>query len=481
MKKGTKIFLVVLLVLVIVAGAAFAAIWFLTDLLKTPEQLYSKYIAEAQTKMLAFSDYDKTKSYAEKLEKESYSIDGSVSINAKYTNEKLSLDDLVTIGLKKDVEEEKAELDLGLNFSSSENIDFKLVADDNKMGLAISDVTAKMIAIDLDDIESLLTNLGASQKDIDNIKDTFAKAAEYIEKGVSTSSTSIEKLKADLEDVLTESLKGASYEKRDGYVRLTLTENELKEIVVKVFKAIYNNKDVREMIETSQAGAANVEEMVKDMEKSLSKTSLGGLTVTVDVYKPENGVSKIVITSGVGGIAVPITITVSDSKIEIDAGYVIYTITKEENGDTRVINAKLEMAPALAASMGNQKYGMDITLTSKGIGTDKVKEEIVAEYAMSGYEIEFKAAVNTVFGKPEIDSIDDSNAIIINKFSKEQVETLFEQLSQKLEQVITTKVTNSKFTERVEGFVSAATTRQTNSINTNSNSYGYDFDTIYTF
>ena len=139
------------------------------------------------------------------------------------------------------------------------------------------------------------------------------------------------------------------------------------------------------------------------------------------------------------------------------------------------------MAPALAASMGNQKYGMDITLTSKGIGTDKVKEEIVAEYAMAWYEIEFKAAVNTVFGKPEIDSIDDSNAIIINKFSKEQVETLFEQLSQKLEQVITTKVTNSKFTERVEGFVSAATTRQTNSINTNSNSYGYDFDTIYTF
>ena len=478
MKKGTKIFLVVLLVLVIVAGVAFAAIWFLTDLLKTPEQLYNKYIAEAQTKMLAFSDYEKTKSYAEKLENDSYTIDGAVSVNAKYQYEKLSLDDLITIGLKKDVDAEKAELDLGLNFSSSENIDFKLIADNNKMGLAISDVTAKMIAIDLDDMESLLTNLGASQSDIDSIKETFEKVAQCIEKGITTSSTSVEKLKSDLEDVLKESLKGASYEKRDGYVRLTLTENELKEITVKVFKAIYNNKDVRSMIEASQAGVSNVDQMVKEFEQSLNRVSLNGFTVTIDVYKPENGTSKIVITSGVSGIAVPITITVTDNKIEIDAGYVIYTITKEENADTRVINAKLEMAPALAASLGNQKYGMNVTLTSKGIGTNKVKEEIVAEYAMSGLEMEIKATVDTTFGKPEIDSIDDSNAIIINKFSEEQITTLFDQLSKKLEQVITTKVTNSKISEKIEEFVGAVEGRQTVK---STNSYGYDFDTIYTF
>ena len=128
--KKVLVAFIIILVILIICGGAFAYIFYQTDLLKTNAQLFSKYGKEAINDIAEFFYDENINAYYEKKLSSNSENDGNVNIKVQINNddEDVTLNDTaLTFNGATDVYNKKAEQNIDLNYSNNEKFSFAYV------------------------------------------------------------------------------------------------------------------------------------------------------------------------------------------------------------------------------------------------------------------------------------------------------------------------------------------------------------------
>ena len=175
MKKAKKIAIIFAIVLLI-GACAFAAVYYLTDIFKTPQDAFYSYIEKA-------AKMDNATSYQEMLEElkaakeKSYKSETSIGveidskrISDKQTQQMQNMLKNVKLNVNSNVKpsENKSTSEISLNFGGFSAGDLKLVKDGEVFGIKSDLLDNKYIAVENNNLKDLFSKLGAKTTNIPN-------------------------------------------------------------------------------------------------------------------------------------------------------------------------------------------------------------------------------------------------------------------------------------------------------------------------
>lgn len=177
MKKGKGILVIfILLLIVILAGGAYAYIK--TDLLKTPEQLFKKYLINniAQIANVNIAPFNEV---SERMENELTETNLNIILNGEAIGEEETYK--LNIKTSTDFQNKNESTDISINQGENVLIEGTLALTNNKYGIKIPDIYSKYIALENRDFKKLAKTLGADEEELKTIPDSIKEPNPFTE------------------------------------------------------------------------------------------------------------------------------------------------------------------------------------------------------------------------------------------------------------------------------------------------------------
>lgn len=305
--KGKKILLIIIILLMlilIVAGGAYAYI--ATDLLKTPEQLFKKYLIKGAQEISKFN----TEPYGEvfkkmKTEPVEISINSDLKAQLPYntnaeeegeSSEKQSLKislitDLANNGLSFLIDMKKEDKDIfGAEFAISNNI----------YGIHVDGLHDKYIAVENRDFKKIAKTFGASEETINKIPDSLPELKTLSgEENVKLVKVILKHLNNEMEKVEANSYSKEEYtiddldgEKVEGTkYSLTMQSSQYSDIIMNTTKALVEDEEFTNLVNKSIV--ENLKEQINNEESLEKEENNDNSNITISLYTSNGKTVKL--------------------------------------------------------------------------------------------------------------------------------------------------------------------------------------------
>lgn len=164
-KKVVLILIILLLLVLVVAGGAYAYI--ATDLFKSDEQLFKKYLINGALEISKFNSEPYGEAF-ERMDKEPTEI----TLTAKTDEERYQKQETKLV-LKTDVPNKNESLSLNIKVDDDEYMNADLLITDNIYAVHVDGLHDKYIAAENKDLKKIAKNLGAEDEVVELIPDTI--------------------------------------------------------------------------------------------------------------------------------------------------------------------------------------------------------------------------------------------------------------------------------------------------------------------
>ena len=437
--KGTKIIrnvIIILLVLIIVLGGIFAYLYFCTDIFKTDKQLFFKYASQIVASENGFID-NKVTNYYEKQTNTPFENNGQISINvednsstANSTREVLDILNGFNIEFSgaTDKANNKAEQNININYTKDVSLPITYRHDGDTYGLQTDDVSQKFVAVENNNLKEFMENLGVT--DTSNIPDRI-EMPQAFENLIYTEEEK-ETVKQKYMTVLDEQLQEEQFTKQkseDGTYSYTLTiQNEqIKNLIIALLTELQNDDITLGKINSvvAEYDLATIEP--EDISSIIS--DLQDSTVEEGEYV--------------------ITITQKDlvlNSITVENGIQKLTIQKQNQDGNLVYSLGIENLDE-----GESQMNLNFNITLSGLNEmQNVQEKY--EYVVESFEdsesiakitFSFENTSNFV-DSVNIEGLSDDNAMILNDYDPEQLQTFMGLLVQRISAI------NADYMEQLE-------------------------------
>lgn len=428
-KKTLLIIIITILILLILAGGVFAYLFLATDIFKSNKELFAKYItsmADEETGFIPIS----IEQYENKKLNTAYENKGGFSVNTQILADTTSDTSMQAINNainsanntniafngKVDNPNKKVEENIQINYSDTVNMPFIYRQDGDKYGIqADSILPSYMVAVENNNLAVLFQNLGAI--DVSNIPNKIE----------TTQLQSLKLTEDEKNHILTnyimpiyENMPEESFSKvnnSDGsttYTYSTTTE-ELKNMLIQILETFNNDtvmiNKVNSIWQEIQA-VSNINDGSKleagqldSMISNLKSQSIQSENIQINLTQKDGITNKISVTSE------DINIEILKEQTESNINYEFKVNDEQENS-------------------GSIKIGYE------GINTNSVTEKYEINYVASEMINVKYTLTNTVTFNNQI-NIDPmgSNTILLNNYSKEQLQPFVMQLATKTAEV----------------------------------------------
>ena len=431
-KKGLIITIIVLVVLLVLAGGAFAYIYFGTDLLLSERQGFEKYAIQLVVGENKFISSN-LESYFNRKETTPYTTDGSISVatmligDAASTNSTevqklvdiLRYSDQASISFegKVDNANKKFEQNISINYSDTVKFPFTYRVDGDIYGIQSDEIGATFIAIDNNNLPELFQNLGATDvTGIPNkLESTELQSANFTdEERAHILNTYILPIYNGITDD-----KFSKQDNSDGSVTytLTLTTQELKNMLLQALEILKEDQlmiDKLNGIAQELYGDNYNEETMEINQKSIQESisnigsaSIEDGTVQLGITQSDRRVNKISINYG--------EITINISKLSSNQSGDNYNISILKGGYTL----------------------FDLEMSYSVIDTNSLHEQYIATVNIENKTTTKYHYSNTVtFGSNiSFEPLNATNSAILNSYSTEQLLPFLGQLGIRIVQI----------------------------------------------
>lgn len=426
-KKGLIIGIIVLIVLLILTGAAFAYIYFGTDLLKTNKELFAKYTVLAMSEEDGFFPKVLT-DYGVKKETMAYENSGSFSVNNQViSNDNISLEVLgvfqalveksneanITFSGKTDRANRLVEEDISINYSDTVNLPFKYKQDGDLYGIQADILSPIYFAVENNNLQDLLLKLGATDVSgmPNRIEPTVIESLQFTdEEKTYTLNNYIMPVYNNLQEE-----KFSKNENSDGsndYI-LTLTFDEVQDILVQTLQTLSNDQMMLAKINNilqelyGESIDTITSQDVQSLIEELQGATVNQGNVVITVTEEDRKTSKITLDFNDADAKIIIAITKSQNESRIFYDYNIDIITSDIQG----INFNMQML-------------------YNGINTDNVSESInITTVIPEMMNLSYSYSNNISFGNVSIEPFDSNNVAILNNYPAEQLQPFVAQLA----------------------------------------------------
>ena len=431
-KKGLIITIIVLVVLLVLAGGAFAYIYFGTDLLLSERQGFEKYAIQLVVGENKFISSN-LENYYNRKETTPYTTDGSISAatmligDAASTNSTevqklvdiLRYSDQASISFegKVDNANKKFEQNISINYSDTVKFPFTYRVDGDIYGIQSDEIGATYIAIDNNNLPELFQNLGATDvTGIPNkLESTELQSANFTdEERAHILNTYILPIYNGITDD-----KFSKQDNSDGSVTytLTLTTQELKNMLLQALEILKEDQlmiDKLNGIAQELYGDNYNEETMEINQKSIQESisnigsaSIEDGTVQLGITQSDRRVNKISINYG--------EITINISKLSTNQSGDNYNISILKGGYTL----------------------FDLEMSYSVIDTNSLHEQYIATVNIENKTTTKYHYSNTVtFGSNiSFEPLNATNSAILNSYSTEQLLPFLGQLGIRIVQI----------------------------------------------
>ena len=242
-KKLLLVIIILLIILILLAGVAFA--YFQTDIFKGNKELFFNYIAQITDEEEGFID-EQLINYFEKQKNMPYTDKGKISVNIKDPNveENIESTNNMNLSFSGQVDSANSKIEQNISLNYSDDVTFPLIYRqiEKTIGIQTDYIGKKFIVIDSTESQN---NVFMDTQVVDSMQ-TFQKNSENIKK------EDIEHIMSTYLQVLNSQLKESMFsqvkdQNRAGY-RLTLTGEDLKNIVIAMLEQLKNDQQTLDIL-----------------------------------------------------------------------------------------------------------------------------------------------------------------------------------------------------------------------------------------
>lgn len=424
----------VLLIVVILLGIGGVYAYFATSAFKTDKELFFSYMT---SDLLSNLKDENLKEYIKKQENNAYTNKGSIALEVQddgsISNETLQMikNSKVTFEGKTDNSKKIAEQTLTMELAQGINIPVKVRRDGETLGIQSNLLNTKFIAVRNENLKNLLERLGADAEDvpdkIDFEESTFTKSEIKELK---------EKYFSILDENLDEELFSKEKENDQTTIKLSITEEKAKDVLIKIFQTIRDDEtllkkfsgvidkdDLKQQIDDLVDELKDIEPDEKTtFEMKISVKSKKVEKIEMNIKEDENITANILIENSENKVSIKVY-DEGDSILELQ-------IEKETNGNdvTYKIDVKTDLDTELA---DQEKAEIHLTVQYKNLATlDNVEENYelklsTQDYYESNTDLKLNYTnVKQFNSKIEIEGINSENAITLNDATDDEIDEL---------------------------------------------------------
>lgn len=464
--KGLKIAIIIIVVWVVLVIAAFALLFFLTDLFKSDKQLFSKYalsMGEEKTAFVPASIED----YTNRKASTPYENNGSFTVNIAASNTNSSditttesaetqINNMLSYGNntrinfsgKTDNLNNRTEQDINIFYTNDVSLPFKYKQVEDIYALQADFVLPNYIGIENNNIPELLQKFGINTTSLQ-----LPSKIEFNEiQSLKLTDEEIAHLTANYLTPTLENLSDDKFSKNensDGSISytLTLSYEDIKNIDVQILQTLSQDTVVINKINgiyqkisgttNTILTAENINNVVSNLQAQVIEDGSVDFTIT----QLDGKVNKIALKmSGLNNTGISSNTGVNN----LDSTGLTTSATTEED-DT----IELEIAISKNENNSNLTYNFDITAQTTdeyltfgietsytNINTDSVAENYnISAGFNDSVNLEYNFSNNVSFkDSVAIEDFDLNNTIVLNNYSDTEVQTFVSQLGTIIEQ-----------------------------------------------
>lgn len=456
--KGKKIvlfFIILLLIVLIIAGGAYAYI--ATDLLKSPDMLFKKYLLSQASEISKFNVGPYKDGY-ERMKKEKAEIKfvGKNEYNLGTTqdldedSEKKYLE--TTLILKTDYPNKNLSVNIDSKLDGEEYLKLDLVGSKDALGLKIEDLHEKYITIENRDLKKLAKTFNVDENTINMIPDklpeiTLTEASkkmllEEIKNIISNELSSVGTNSYTQEKYVIDNYNGEKFE-GNKYV-LTTSSKKFNEMIYNCAIKLCENEQIRSELNSDELlnklkeniiEASKKEENLEDKAMKISVYSYDGKTIKLDVtvndeivyemytLNKENSSSmqiKYISSKSESNKVASESLININSSFETQNGEISYEEkTTYDKKDIKALKEKeADENPFYSEDEIDEKY-KNIATSAKATITSE-NDEITAKITTVNKNKDKQTSTQTMkFGNIEVQTLNSDENIVINDYTEE--------------------------------------------------------------
>lgn len=423
-----------LLIVVILLGIGGVYAYFATNAFKTDKELFFSYMT---SDWLSDLKDENLKEYIKKQENNAYTNKGSIALEVQddgsISDETLQMikNSKITFEGKTDNSKKIAEQTLTMELAQGINIPVKVRRDGETLGIQSNLLNTKFIAVRNENLKNLLERLGADAEDvpdkIDFEESTFTESEIKELK---------EKYFSILDENLDEELFSKEKENDQTIIKLSMTEEKAKDVLIKIFQTIRDDEtllkkfsgvidrdDLKQQIDDLVDELKDIEPDEKTtFEMKLSIKSKKVKKVEMNIKEGENITANILIEN-------------SQNKLSIkayDEGDSILELQIEKETNENDVAYKIDIKTDLDTELADQeKAEIHLTVQYKNLATlDNVEENYELKLSTQDYDesnTDLKLNYTNVkqfSSNIKVEGINSENAITLNDATDNEIDEL---------------------------------------------------------
>ena len=423
-----------LLIVVILLGIGSVYAYFATNAFKTDKELFFSYMT---SEWISDLKDENLKEYIKKQENNAYTNKGSIALEVQddgsISDETLQMikNSKITFEGKTDNSKKIAEQTLTMELAQGINIPVKVRRDGETLGIQSNLLNTKFIAVRNENLKNLLERLGADAEDvpdkIDFEESTFTQSEIKELK---------EKYFSILDENLDEELFSKEKENDQTIIKLSMTEEKAKDVLIKIFQTIRDDEtllkkfsgvidrdDLKQQIDDLVDELKDIEPDEKiTFEMKLSIKSKKVEKVEMNIKEGENITANILIENSQNKLSIK-AYDEGDSILELQ-------IEKETNENDVVY--KIDIKTDLDTELADQeKAEIHLTVQYKNLATlDNVEENYELKLSTQDYDesnTDLKLNYTNVkqfSSNIKVEGINSENAITLNDATDDEIDEL---------------------------------------------------------
>lgn len=477
MGKNTKKIIITAIVIAIIAIMIITGglLYLLTDLFKSDQQLFYKYMAQNKEMYLKLIE-DKNKESLESLKQNKYSIDGNISFNLVSNDNEIANQTIparnfnIEYKTQVDSQAKKDSTQTTIKFLNKELFEVKYAHDNDLYGITSNEVINKYLTFNNNNLKELATKYGIT--DLDNIPDKI-EIQDYVEIFKSAVQENQYILEEYWDTIYKQISKDKYYHNKniimdieDSQVKgnlygLNLDAETIKNVFTEILTKLQQDEQILNVILQAIENINDETEVtLKDLKDTISnyiseiEENEEIQNIKIEVFESQGKIMKVLVKLENGEV-LTCTYQTNENSIRALVSFE-YNDIGSTNDIMQGISLKIksvELAKKTEIGKNNQiiiitldagndtEYKISIQNKMEQSDLDEFNNNVVIN--ISNSKTYFTVDINSITKQSDdiiVEELTDANSAVLNKFSKEYMTSLIQAIGNRLQTLLNQKM-----------------------------------------
>lgn len=470
-KRILIIVLSIITVLILIIGGVLIYLNFATDVLKSPDELFYKYIYQNGSIANVF-DTNLIDRYYQRIDNNPYNGSGELTIKTGNSDGSQSdteqFDNLInnvklSYTTKSNLPEKKQETEATIAYNDQEQFKFNVVQDNNSYGIKSDEVVYKYLSLKNERLREVYEKLGV--ENTERIPNQFNRIDYNIYKNMSAEDKS--RILSTYQNVLNKNILSNHYTKQSSVslnlngqnvvanaYSLTITEEELSSLKIRFLETLMTDeltlKYIVQFLQLDASYSVNIKQMLQEKIDELKREQVDASNIIrITVYESDMQLLTTTIETTEYNYAINNNVSETNQKVTIvkkskDGNNVNTTITIERNSTTNNNSLKIEAISKAGETTTDRNA---ITIDLKGnVDTENLELNIKLENLIGNKSNEINYSDKKEFTNDvEIEGLNSENSVVLNDMTVEDINSLYNSVIDRIKYLYNEKVKNMGF------------------------------------